>query len=64
LRERGFTNLAVPRELRVLNELPALATGKINHRELETVLNQPATNAAENSDAAESEPAVEASAKP
>jgi acyl-[acyl-carrier-protein]-phospholipid O-acyltransferase/long-chain-fatty-acid--[acyl-carrier-protein] ligase len=38
LRERGFPNLAVPRELRVLNELPALATGKINHRELEKML--------------------------
>jgi acyl-[acyl-carrier-protein]-phospholipid O-acyltransferase/long-chain-fatty-acid--[acyl-carrier-protein] ligase len=41
LRERGFTNLAVPRELRVLNELPALATGKINHRELEKLLSNP-----------------------
>lgn len=31
----GFSNLAVPKQIRVLPELPHLATGKINHRELE-----------------------------
>jgi acyl-[acyl-carrier-protein]-phospholipid O-acyltransferase/long-chain-fatty-acid--[acyl-carrier-protein] ligase len=31
---RGLSNLAVPREIRVIHELPRLGTGKINHREL------------------------------
>ncbi len=35
VRSRGLGNLAVPRELRVVDELPRLGTGKINHRELE-----------------------------
>jgi acyl-[acyl-carrier-protein]-phospholipid O-acyltransferase/long-chain-fatty-acid--[acyl-carrier-protein] ligase len=32
---RGLSNLAVPREIKVLHDLPRLGTGKINHRELE-----------------------------
>jgi acyl-[acyl-carrier-protein]-phospholipid O-acyltransferase/long-chain-fatty-acid--[acyl-carrier-protein] ligase len=32
---RGLNNLAVPREIKVLRDVPRLATGKINHRELE-----------------------------
>jgi acyl-[acyl-carrier-protein]-phospholipid O-acyltransferase/long-chain-fatty-acid--[acyl-carrier-protein] ligase len=32
---RGLNNLAVPRELKTLHDLPRLGTGKINHRELE-----------------------------
>ena len=32
---RGMSNLAVPREIKVLRDLPRLGTGKINHRELE-----------------------------
>jgi acyl-[acyl-carrier-protein]-phospholipid O-acyltransferase / long-chain-fatty-acid--[acyl-carrier-protein] ligase len=35
IRSRGLSNLAVPREIRVLHELPRLGTGKINYRELE-----------------------------
>jgi acyl-[acyl-carrier-protein]-phospholipid O-acyltransferase / long-chain-fatty-acid--[acyl-carrier-protein] ligase len=35
LREKGFSGLAVPRELRYLREIPKLGTGKVNHRELE-----------------------------
>ena len=35
IRSRGLNNLAVPREIKVLRELPRLGTGKINHRELE-----------------------------
>jgi hypothetical protein len=31
----------------VLNELPVLATGKINHRELETLLRAPESTANE-----------------
>lgn len=34
IRARGLGNLAVPREIRFLNELPRLGTGKVNHREL------------------------------
>ena len=30
----GLTNLCVPRDLRVMDELPKLGTGKLNHREL------------------------------
>jgi acyl-[acyl-carrier-protein]-phospholipid O-acyltransferase/long-chain-fatty-acid--[acyl-carrier-protein] ligase len=35
LRARGFGNLAAPREIRILRELPRLGTGKVNYRELE-----------------------------
>ncbi|HWQ92346.1 MAG TPA: AMP-dependent synthetase, partial [Clostridia bacterium] len=35
VRARGLSNLAVPRELRVVDEIPRLGTGKVNHRELE-----------------------------
>jgi acyl-[acyl-carrier-protein]-phospholipid O-acyltransferase/long-chain-fatty-acid--[acyl-carrier-protein] ligase len=35
IRGRGLGNLAVPRELKVLHELPRLGSGKVNHRELE-----------------------------
>jgi acyl-[acyl-carrier-protein]-phospholipid O-acyltransferase/long-chain-fatty-acid--[acyl-carrier-protein] ligase len=35
IRAKGLSNLAVPRELKVVREIPRLGTGKINHRELE-----------------------------
>jgi acyl-[acyl-carrier-protein]-phospholipid O-acyltransferase/long-chain-fatty-acid--[acyl-carrier-protein] ligase len=35
---RGLSNLAVPRELKLLHDLPLLGTGKINHRELERLV--------------------------
>jgi acyl-[acyl-carrier-protein]-phospholipid O-acyltransferase/long-chain-fatty-acid--[acyl-carrier-protein] ligase len=38
LRARGFSNLAVPREIRVVEELPRLGTGKINLQELERMV--------------------------
>ena len=38
---KGLPNLAVPRELKVLKEIPVLGTGKINHRELESQLVKP-----------------------
>jgi acyl-[acyl-carrier-protein]-phospholipid O-acyltransferase/long-chain-fatty-acid--[acyl-carrier-protein] ligase len=38
IRARGLTNLATPRELKVLHEFPRLGTGKINHRELEKMV--------------------------
>jgi acyl-[acyl-carrier-protein]-phospholipid O-acyltransferase / long-chain-fatty-acid--[acyl-carrier-protein] ligase len=38
IRGRGLSNLAVPRELKILPELPRLGTGKINYRELEKMV--------------------------
>jgi acyl-[acyl-carrier-protein]-phospholipid O-acyltransferase/long-chain-fatty-acid--[acyl-carrier-protein] ligase len=38
IRARGLNNLAVPREIKVIRELPKLGTGKINHRELQTMI--------------------------
>lgn len=38
IRGRGFSNLAVPREIKVIHEIPRLGTGKINHRELEKMV--------------------------
>src|SRR6185436_5479811 len=35
LKEKGFSNLSVPREVKFLREIPKLGTGKVNHRELE-----------------------------
>jgi acyl-[acyl-carrier-protein]-phospholipid O-acyltransferase/long-chain-fatty-acid--[acyl-carrier-protein] ligase len=34
IKAKGMTNLCVPRELKVVREIPKLGTGKINHREL------------------------------
>ena len=38
LHARGLSNLAIPREIKVVHDLPRLATGKINHRELEKMV--------------------------
>jgi acyl-[acyl-carrier-protein]-phospholipid O-acyltransferase/long-chain-fatty-acid--[acyl-carrier-protein] ligase len=38
IRARGLNNLAMPRELKYLHELPQLGTGKVNHRELEKLV--------------------------
>jgi len=38
VRARGLGNLAVPREIKILHDLPRLGTGKINHRELEKMI--------------------------
>lgn len=47
LRARGFPNLCLPRELRWLRQLPTLGTGKIDHRQLQSLLEpaQPAPSA-------------------
>ncbi|CAK0766449.1 acyl-(acyl-carrier-protein)-phospholipid O-acyltransferase / long-chain-fatty-acid--(acyl-carrier-protein) ligase [Gammaproteobacteria bacterium] len=34
VKARGLSNLCVPREIKVVKEIPKLGTGKINHREL------------------------------
>ncbi|MGC9944410.1 MAG: AMP-binding protein [Verrucomicrobiota bacterium] len=38
IKARGLTNLCVPREIKVVPEIPKLGTGKVNHRELEAQL--------------------------
>jgi len=38
IQARGLGNLVVPRQLRVLPELPRLGTGKVDHRRLEAAL--------------------------
>ena len=38
LHARGLSNLAAPRELKLLHDLPRLGTGKINYRELEKLV--------------------------
>jgi acyl-[acyl-carrier-protein]-phospholipid O-acyltransferase/long-chain-fatty-acid--[acyl-carrier-protein] ligase len=35
---RGLSNLAAPREIKPIHDLPRLGTGKVNHRELEKVV--------------------------
>lgn len=40
IRSRGLNNLAVPRELRFVRDLPRLGTGKVNHRELERLVGE------------------------
>jgi len=41
LRTHGLSNLAAPKEIRVIAQLPRLGTGKINYRELERNLPTP-----------------------
>jgi acyl-[acyl-carrier-protein]-phospholipid O-acyltransferase/long-chain-fatty-acid--[acyl-carrier-protein] ligase len=38
LREKGLPNLAMPRELKVVSQIPKLGTGKTDHRALEKLL--------------------------
>jgi acyl-[acyl-carrier-protein]-phospholipid O-acyltransferase/long-chain-fatty-acid--[acyl-carrier-protein] ligase len=38
IRGKSFTNLCVPREIRYLREIPKLGTGKVNHRELQRII--------------------------
>jgi acyl-[acyl-carrier-protein]-phospholipid O-acyltransferase/long-chain-fatty-acid--[acyl-carrier-protein] ligase len=38
IHERGLSNLAIPREIKQIHDLPRLSTGKINHRELEKMV--------------------------
>jgi acyl-[acyl-carrier-protein]-phospholipid O-acyltransferase/long-chain-fatty-acid--[acyl-carrier-protein] ligase len=38
VRNKGLSNLAAPRELKVIHEIPRLGTGKVNHRELQTLV--------------------------
>ena len=38
IRARGLSNLAAPREIKHIHDIPRLGTGKINHRELEKLI--------------------------
>ena len=35
IKAKGLTNLSVPREIKVVKEIPKLGTGKVNHLELQ-----------------------------
>jgi acyl-[acyl-carrier-protein]-phospholipid O-acyltransferase/long-chain-fatty-acid--[acyl-carrier-protein] ligase len=38
VKARGLPNIAVPREVKFIHEIPKLGTGKTNHRELEKLI--------------------------
>jgi acyl-[acyl-carrier-protein]-phospholipid O-acyltransferase/long-chain-fatty-acid--[acyl-carrier-protein] ligase len=40
IRSRGLNNLSVPREIRVISEIPKLGSGKVNYRELEQLMRE------------------------
>ena len=40
IKAKGLSNLAVPREVKAVREIPKLGTGKVNHRELEKLISQ------------------------
>jgi acyl-[acyl-carrier-protein]-phospholipid O-acyltransferase/long-chain-fatty-acid--[acyl-carrier-protein] ligase len=41
IKAKGLTNLSVPREIKVVKEIPKLGTGKVNHRELQALMESP-----------------------
>ena len=41
IKARGLTNLSVPHEIKVVKEIPKLGTGKVNHRELQALMESP-----------------------
>jgi len=41
IKAKGLTNLSVPREIKVVKEIPKLGTGKVNHRELQALIGSP-----------------------
>src|SRR5581483_8263194 len=44
IRAKGLSNLYVPREVKYVHDIPKLGTGKINHRELEKIVFNPAAS--------------------
>jgi len=38
IKAKGLPNIAVPREIKFLHEIPRLGTGKVNHRELQSLV--------------------------
>lgn len=41
IKAKGLSNLCVPREIVVVKEIPKLGTGKVNHRELQAMVQTP-----------------------
>ena len=41
IKAKGLTNLSVPREIKVVKEIPKLGTGKVDHRGLQALLASP-----------------------
>jgi acyl-[acyl-carrier-protein]-phospholipid O-acyltransferase/long-chain-fatty-acid--[acyl-carrier-protein] ligase len=41
IKSKGLSNLCVPREIVVVKEIPKLGTGKVNHRELQAMVQAP-----------------------
>ena len=41
IKSKGLSNLCVPREIVVVKEIPKLGTGKVNHRELQAMVQTP-----------------------
>ncbi len=41
IKAKGLSNLAAPRDLKIVREIPKLGTGKINHRELARLAEEP-----------------------
>jgi len=41
---KGWTNLSAPREIKVVPEIPKLGTGKVNFRELQTLISEAKNN--------------------
>jgi acyl-[acyl-carrier-protein]-phospholipid O-acyltransferase/long-chain-fatty-acid--[acyl-carrier-protein] ligase len=41
IKAKGLTNLSTPREIKVVQEIPKLGTGKVNHRELQALIDKP-----------------------
>ena len=44
IKAKGLPNLAVPREIQVVHEIPKLGTGKVNHRELAKIISATGTS--------------------
>jgi acyl-[acyl-carrier-protein]-phospholipid O-acyltransferase/long-chain-fatty-acid--[acyl-carrier-protein] ligase len=40
IKGKGLTNLCVPREIKYVREIPKLGTGKVNHRELQKMIEE------------------------
>ena len=38
VKAKGLSNLCIPREIKVVREIPKLGTGKVNHRELQKIV--------------------------
>jgi acyl-[acyl-carrier-protein]-phospholipid O-acyltransferase/long-chain-fatty-acid--[acyl-carrier-protein] ligase len=46
IKAKGLTNLSAPREIKVVKEIPKLGTGKVNHRELQALMESPSNPSA------------------